>query len=185
MAKESGLTLIELLVTIVVLRVLLALGVPGLQNFVKSNRATGQANDLAVAIQLARSEAVKRGTRGVICAKETDKELCSGNDDWTTGWIVFTDIDQDGTLKLDVNGDGVEDCVNDDCIVRTHGAVKKATLDGAGVDSISFLPNGLVHNAPDVDMTLTLTADNCEKDQSRAISITKRGHTRVTRQDCP
>ena len=182
MAKESGLTLVELLVTIVVLSVLLALGVPGLQNFVKNNRLTAQANDLVVALQLARSEAVKRGTGSIVCAS-ANEATCSGSDDWTTGWIVFTDVDQDSKLVLDSNGDGTEDCINDDCIIRTRGALKKTTLDGGGDDRVGFLPNGLVYNAATI--TLKLTSDNCKLDQVREISITSRGHTFVRTQDCP
>lgn len=174
-------TLVELLITIVILSILLALGVPGLQDFIKNNRVTAQANDLIVAVQLARSEAVKRGTRGVICASD-DEATCSGSDDWSTGWIVYSDIDQDGNLDLDANGDGVEDCVNDDCIIRTRGALTKTTLDGAGENTIGFLPNGLVYSV--APYTLTLTADNCQKSQVRTITVTRRGHTNVTKQDC-
>ena len=92
MEKESGITLLELMITIVVLSILLAVGVPSLQDFIKNNRITGQANDLAIAIQLTRSEAVKRGTGGIICASD-DEATCSNSDDWSTGWIVYTDID--------------------------------------------------------------------------------------------
>ena len=182
MAKASGLTLVELLVTIVVLSVLLALGIPGLQDFVRNNRVTGQANDLVLSVQLARSEAVKRGTRGVICAKKADQDTCtdSGNDNWSTGWIVYTDVDQDGTLAPDPSG---EDCVNFDCIIRIRDALNKTTLDGAGENSIGFLPNGLVSSiAP---YSLTLTADKCQETQSRVITVTRRGHTNVRKQDCP
>ena len=175
-------TLVELLIAIVVVSILLALGVPGLQDFVKNNRVTGQANDLVVAIQLARSEAVKRGTRGVICASD-DEATCSGSDDWTTGWIVYSDIDQDSNLDLDSNGDGAEDCINDDCIIRTRGPLNKNTLDGAGEHTIGFLPNGLVYSV--APYTLTLTADNCEETQSRTITVTRRGHTNVRKEGCP
>ena len=175
-------TLVELLITIVVLSILLALGVPGLQDFIKNNRVTAQANDLVVAVQLARSEAVKRGTRGVICAKKVDKDECTDSDDWSTGWIVYSDVDQDGNLVVDPSG---EDCVNFDCIIRTRGALNKTTLDGGGNDSISFLPNGLVRQDPGNDITLTLTSNNCKLDQVRVISITNRGRTFVKSQDCP
>mgnify|MGYP001545470630 CR=1 FL=1 len=173
-------TLVELLITIVVLSILLALGVPGLQDFIKNNRVTAQANDLVVAVQLARSEAVKRGTRGVICAKKVDKDECTDSDDWSTGWIVYSDVDQDGNLAPDPSG---EDCINFDCIIRTRGALNKTTLDGAGENTIGFLPNGLVYSV--APYTLTLTADNCQKSQVRTITVTRRGHTNVTKQDCP
>lgn len=177
-------TLVELLIVIVVLSVLLALGAPEMQNFIKNNRLTGQANDLVVAVQLARSEAVKRGTRGIICASDDEATCKTGadSDDWSTGWIVYSDIDQDGILELDTNGDGVEDCINDDCIVRTRGPLTKTTLDGAGQNSIGFLPNGLVYSV--APYTLTLTSDNCQNDQVRTITVTRRGHTNVRKQEC-
>ena len=175
-------TLVELLIAIVVVSILLALGVPGLQDFVKNNRLTGQANDLVVAIQMARSEAVKRGTGGIICASDDEVTCKTGadKDDWSTGWIVFSDYDQDGSLTWDA---AVNDCVNDDCIIRTRGPLNKTTLDGAGKSSIGFLPNGLVYSV--APYTLTLTADNCEETQSRTITVTRRGHTNVRKQGCP
>ncbi|MEN8108370.1 MAG: GspH/FimT family pseudopilin [Pseudomonadota bacterium] len=182
MEKESGITLLELLITIVMLSILLAVGVPSLQDFIKNNRITGQANDLAIAIQLARSEAVKRGTGGIICASD-DEATCSNSDDWSTGWIVYTDVDQDGNLNLDASGDGSEDCVNDDCLIRTRATLPRSTLDGAGNSSINFLPNGLVNSGTDI--TLTLTSDDCYKKQVREITITQRGHTYVRTLECP
>ena len=86
MDKHSGFTLIELLISIVVLAVVLALGIPSFQEFIKNNRLAGQTNDLVMAIQMARNEAVKRGSGSVICASD-DQATCSDSDDWTTGWI--------------------------------------------------------------------------------------------------
>ncbi len=182
MESDRGFALIELLITIVVATILLAIGVPSFQEFSKNSRISGQSNNLVISIQVARNEAIKRGTGAVLCAS-TDQATCSGNDDWSTGWIVFSDVGQDGNLDLDANGDGVEDCVRDDCIVRTSNALTKSTLDGNGTSSIRFLPTGLTTNVAAV--TLKLTADDCFHNQIRDISITRQGHTMVTKQDCP
>jgi type IV fimbrial biogenesis protein FimT len=88
MYKEPGFTLVELLITIVVLTIVLAAGVPAFQSFIKNNRVTAQANDLVSTIQLARSEALKRGTNTVVCASD-DQAKCTGKDTWSDGWIVF------------------------------------------------------------------------------------------------
>jgi type IV fimbrial biogenesis protein FimT len=182
MESENGFTLIELLITIVVVSILLATGVPYFMEFIKNNRLTTQANNLVISIQTARNEAVKRGTGSVICASD-DQATCSADDDWTTGWIVYSDVGQDGSLDLDANGDGTEDCETDDCIVRTSGNIRKATLDGAGTDNIRFSPDGRTTNA--ASTTITLTADNCKLGQVRNITVTTQGHTIVSTADCP
>ena len=182
MERKRGFTIIELLITIVVATILLAIGVPSFQEFIKNNRISGQSNSLIISIQMARNEAIKRGTGSVLCAS-TDQATCSGNDDWSTGWIVYSDVGQDGNLDLDDNGDGVEDCVRDDCLVRTSNALTKSTLDGNGTSSIRFLPTGLTTNVAAV--TLKLTADDCYHKQVRDVTITRQGHTMVTKQDCP
>jgi type IV fimbrial biogenesis protein FimT len=131
---------------------------------------------------MARNEAVKRGSGSVICASD-DQATCSDSDDWTTGWIVFSDIDQDGTLELDANLDGTEDCENDDCVVRTRGNLVKGTVSGNGTTRIRFRPDGLVGvGGP---FTLSLTADDCYKNQVRAVTISAMGQTTITKQACP
>jgi len=182
MERENGFTLVELLMTIVVISILLATGVPAFMEFIKNNRLTTQANNLVISIQTARNEAVKRGTGSVICASD-DQATCSGDDDWTTGWIVYSDVGQDGNLDLDADGDGDEDCETDDCIVRTNGNINKATLDGGGTDNIRFSPDGRTTNA--AATTITLTADDCKIRQVRNITVTTQGHTIVSTADCP
>jgi type IV fimbrial biogenesis protein FimT len=182
MDKHSGFTLIELMISIVVLAVVLALGIPSFQEFIKNNRLAGQTNDLVMAIQMARNEAVKRGTGAVICASE-NQAICSDSDDWTTGWIVFSDIDQNGTLELDANGDGVEDCEKDDCIVRTRSDVIKGSISGNGATRMQFRPDGLLDAGGAI--TLTLTADDCYQSQVRDVTVSAMGQTNITKQACP
>jgi type IV fimbrial biogenesis protein FimT len=182
MNKHSGFTLIELMISIVVLAVVLALGIPSFQEFIKNNRLAGQTNDLVMAIQMARNEAVKRGTGSVICASG-NQATCSESDDWTTGWIVFSDIDQEGDLELDANGDLVEDCEKDDCIVRTRGNVIKGSISGNGATRIQFRPDGLLDAGGAI--TLTLTADDCYQNQVRDVTVSAMGQTTITKQACP
>lgn len=59
----SGFTLIELLVTLAVAAILLAIGVPGLRNILLTNRLATTANEVVAALNLARSEAIKRNAR--------------------------------------------------------------------------------------------------------------------------
>jgi type IV fimbrial biogenesis protein FimT len=88
--KCRGFTLTELMVTVSMAGVVLALGVPSYRNVVQNNRIATQANELLTSLHLARSEAVKRGHAVSVCAS-SDGDHCNGLHDWTTGWIVFTE----------------------------------------------------------------------------------------------
>jgi len=179
MKRDNGFTLIELLVTMVVVVTLLAIGVPSTQQFIKNNRVSGQAAKLIIALQVARSEAIKRGSGTVICAS-TDQLTCSGDTNWATGWISFSDLDQDGAL----DGDGA--CTTDaellskECIIRTNTTLNRVTLTG-GDDRVRFLPDGLASNGP---VSFVLKADDCEQLQQRSITVTQQGHTSSTKQVC-
>ncbi len=172
-------TMIELLITIVVVTILLALGVPSFQEFVKNNRVTTQTNDFVTAIQLARSEAIKRGTFTTICAS-TDQATCDVTDgDWTSGWIVFSDLNRDGVPDVGAAAPLCEE--TEDCMLRTTGGLTKVALDGVGVNDILFNPDG---TAPAV-VPFTMVADDCNHEQARGITITQMGHMTVAKQPCP
>lgn len=60
LSRTEGFTLIELMVTIAVAAVLLAVAVPSFRHLIISNRLTTAANDVITSVTLARSEAIKR-----------------------------------------------------------------------------------------------------------------------------
>ncbi len=98
--RQSGVTLLELLITIVILAIIVSIGVPAYRDLVLNNRQTGAINELITALQLARSEAVKRNATApaaVSICSSTDGSACDGL--WSDGWIVFTDADGDGELE--------------------------------------------------------------------------------------
>lgn len=56
-----GVTLVELLVGIAILAIVLALGVPSMREWMISQRVSSISNELVTDLQLARSEAIRRG----------------------------------------------------------------------------------------------------------------------------
>ncbi|PZO16203.1 MAG: type IV fimbrial biogenesis protein FimT [Burkholderiales bacterium] len=88
--SEQGVTLIELMVGITITGVLLAIGVPSFQSTIASSRVTTTNNDFVSAMALARSEAIRRGTRITVC-KSANGTACVTTGDWAQGWIVFVD----------------------------------------------------------------------------------------------
>ncbi|MFO1224796.1 MAG: GspH/FimT family pseudopilin [Burkholderiaceae bacterium] len=91
-----GLTLIEMMVTVSVLIILLAVGVPSFRDLIDRNRIAAEVNSLISDLQFARSEAIRQGLPVIVCAS-SDGTGCSGNNTWHGGWIVFTDVDGSGT----------------------------------------------------------------------------------------
>lgn len=87
---ERGTTLAELLVVLAVAASVLALAVPGLSRQLLSRQISSVTNEFLAALHLARSEAVKRSSRAVVCPS-SDGTHCSG-DGWSKGWLIFHDV---------------------------------------------------------------------------------------------
>lgn len=94
--RSCGFTLIELMITVIVIGVVMVIGVPSFARLLQDNRLVGSSNELVVALQVARTEAVKRGESTVLCARAAAGG-CSGNDTWGNGWMLFVDANGDGS----------------------------------------------------------------------------------------
>jgi type IV fimbrial biogenesis protein FimT len=98
-----GISIIELVVSLAVVSILATAGVPAFSNFIQSNRLNESSFDMLATINLARTEAVKRRTRVVLC-RSADPTLptpsCGGSaNTWTTGWLVFASGDNNNTYE--------------------------------------------------------------------------------------
>ncbi|MDJ0738172.1 MAG: GspH/FimT family pseudopilin [Gammaproteobacteria bacterium] len=101
MKTQQGLTLVELMVTLAVAIILVAVGMPLFSGVAANNRATTQANTFLTAFKLARSEAIRRGTGVSVCAiadPTANPIVCGSNSDWDNGLLVFTDGGTAGTV---------------------------------------------------------------------------------------
>jgi type IV fimbrial biogenesis protein FimT len=95
MTRHRGFTLAELAVTLLLAGILLGLGIPSFAKFTRDARRTADVNAFVLAIQLARSEAFKRGRPVVLC-KTLDRFRCAGRGvRYDAGWMVFVELDED------------------------------------------------------------------------------------------
>lgn len=129
--SAGGFSLIELMVTIVVLAIVLAMAVPAFAALINSNRLVAQANELVASLQLARSEAVRRNAKVVLCPS-SDGSSCAGTDAAWSGWIVR--VSSSGAL-LRAN------LVDPSLQVRASPAIS-----GNG-PAVVFYPDGLARDA--------------------------------------
>ena len=90
-----GFTLIEMLIVIAATAVLLAIGAPSMAGMVKSARISSASNLFFSGLLLARSEAIKRNSRVVLC-KSSEGVVCSPTGGWEQGWIIFHDSNNNG-----------------------------------------------------------------------------------------
>lgn len=92
-ARARGFTFYELVITLAIVGILAA-GAVTAGDFLQRNSITAQINTLVTGMSLARSEAIKRGERVVIC-KGTGPAACATTAAWNNGWTVFVDLNAD------------------------------------------------------------------------------------------
>ena len=105
--STAGFTLIELLIVVALSAIMMTLAVPSFQTMIANNRITSHTNELVMAINMARSEAVKRNVRVILCRSAdpvASPPSCGGSaNDWTTGWIAFASGDANNTYQAGVD----------------------------------------------------------------------------------
>ena len=95
---SRGFTLVELMIVLAVAGILLGTAVPSFTNLLRSTTLTSATNDLFAAFLMARSEAVKRKARVVVC-KSSNGTACASAGGWEQGWIIFHDADTNGARE--------------------------------------------------------------------------------------
>ena len=107
--KQTGFTLVEMVVVMAIAMVLATTVMPSLQTMVQRNRMVSLHNDLVSSLSMARSTAITRASNAVVCpANDPQHQQCLNNGgngqnvtEWEHGWLVFEDTDEDGLLDAD------------------------------------------------------------------------------------
>lgn len=167
--------MVELLVTLAVLTVLLAVAVPNFADLINNNRAADRTNEFVAALNLARSEAIKRGERITVC-KCADpgaaSPVCNAGAAWQAGWLIFSD----GNTVGSVDGSDVR--------LRVGQPVPgnwSLSGDSNYANYVSFLANGSsVGDGGASSGSLTL----CVAGYQRVINISSTGRIQITQGSC-
>jgi len=146
-ATESGFTLYELLVTMLVAGVIFGLGVPNLLEFTRNNQMTAAANDLLTSVLMARSEAVNLRRPVTLCASPApfdEAPVCSADGAGTNGgYIVWADADSDAAVDA-----------GEDILLQTEAPEQISIYSSNGY--INFSPSGFVNDIPGLGLSIRL-----------------------------
>lgn len=152
--QHRGVTVLELMLTVLVLAIVLAFGAPSFANLIKDNRIEARISEFATDLAFARSEAIKRRAKIEISAVNLQAQSAS----WSNGWII-SDVDTQSVLRAANSGSG------------------NATFDNAeGIVQLTFLPNGYV-KLPGLNATSTTfkLCDDRQKELGQSLRISASG----------
>ena len=171
---ELGFTLVELMATLVIMAIVITIGVPGLTDFIASQRVRTTASDLVADMALARAEAIKESRQAIM------ERLAGATSTWKDGWRICVDINSNGTCDA-------AEVRKATTPVPGRTAVCATTADLN--DRIVFRPDGRVlrTTAPGASDGIKVSDDNADSatsnDRIRLIFLGISGRARMEIQD--
>ncbi len=156
-----GFTLMELMVTIAIVAILATVGVPAFNNLIHDGAASTEGNTLLGAIQLARSEATKRGVSMWIVPQT--------GTNWQGGWEVRVD---DGDTTFDSSKDS---------LLRRFDGIKSTVT--ASHSQLRIAANGTLA-VPTSTSTFKLKPSGCQNDEQRLLTVRVSGRASLSRISC-
>jgi len=172
----KGFTLIELIVTLVVLAVVISIALPAFNGMIISSRSASLGAEMEVALNYARIEAVKRAGRVSICSSE-DGSTCAAATEWNKGWLVFAD-----TAALDSSALGVGTVLRfwNDIPPNAQIAVTKGAV---AVNFIRF--NSLGKLAANETINTHVYVTGCKSNEASDIKVGVAGMISQAKANCP
>lgn len=179
-AFNIGFTLIELITAMSVIAILATVAIPAYSNMLASQRLASQSNTFLSALHFARSEAIKRNGRVVVC-KSSSGEDCDASGGWHQGWIVFDDANNNASLDA-----------GESLLRRGTALAEGFSMTGNGpVEAyVSYTPLGLTKKTSGAFQagTITLCQVAASVGEARQIVISITGRPRIdktTATSCP
>jgi type IV fimbrial biogenesis protein FimT len=162
--KTKGFSLAELLIAIAIVAILATVAIPSFTTLQQNTQRRASVNNFWHAIFLARSEAIKRNSVVALCKSSNTTRCDNTPGNWSSGWIVFENLDRDSPAQLD----------NGEPILRIYNANPLISVTSSeGRQTFSFRP------VTQSGVTGTITfCDTRGPKEARAIIISQTGRPR-------
>lgn len=135
---ERGFTLVELMATLVIMAIVITIGIPGLTDFIASQRVRTTTSDLVADMALARAEAIKESRQAIM------ERVAGATSTWKDGWRICVDLNGNSTCEATEVRKAATPVpgrtavcattadLSDRIVFRPDGRVLRATAPGAG-----------------------------------------------------
>ena len=168
--NQSAFTLVELLATMAVAAILMVIATPAFNSMIRSYRLTAAANELVGAANLARNEAIQRGSRVTLvpCRWDESSASCAGGSTWRDGWALIAGPAV-GSTDLTVTSTNL--------LRNFDPLAKEVSMSSISPGYLSYTRDGraLQWNGFPQNQTITLSAG----DSSRQVIINRLGRVRT------
>ena len=190
MRKETGFTLIELMVTIALMALFAVFAIPAMNGFVEKQRVNSTLNNYANALTFARNEAIRQNVPVVVCGAQISSagQLSGCAPDassWSEGVFLFGDADKDYeyTAATDINIRVVQspNPSGGTAKVNINSAARSTTNTALSSNPVFlFLPNGQVARVDTgatpkrtvvADMYLRLEVESASDAKKKAVAL--------------
>lgn len=149
--KQTGFTMIEVLVTLSIVAILATIAMPGMKTFLSQNKKAAIAHELTAYLAIARSEAIKRKVTTYLCPSNAAGSDCiysSNNTSLEHGWLIYSDCngnDQyDAGVSCDLDNDGTNDF--NELIKKRESPQANFDIE-INIGNIGYTETGRVRNA--------------------------------------
>lgn len=171
-----GFTLVELMVAVSLVAIIAGLGVPSFRGFLERQSVVAQAEVFTSSVRYTRSEAVRSGRTVTMCrssdpgAASPSCVAASSTNDWSSGWLIFEDLDRDSVVDA-----------NETILRVVQPSSTRREIDGQATASLTFGAMGVSSNAASSFIVKPKYASGT-RDYSaavRSICVSRPGRVRV------